>query len=144
VLLQVVSVRVPFTKVTKEDGLRLLDVLSISKPDDDPFPGEDFEDGAHLPAAVQQCTGFNVAGDIVRHVGKELAVRCFVGHPRENPKEAGCRELISPVLAAAALLAGEVQMHAEYSVAGVEAHGTVDWVMNFKDFSVVVVEVSII
>lgn len=40
------------------------------------------------------------------HVGRDLAARALISNPLDNVKEARSRELISPVLMAAAILAG--------------------------------------
>ena len=40
------------------------------------------------------------------HVGCDLAARAFISNPQNSVKEACCRELISPVLVAAVVIAG--------------------------------------
>lgn len=77
------------------------------------------------------------------HLCNDLAARAYVSDPTQGRKEAKCRELISPVLVAAALLAEGVELHAEYSISGLHAFGAVDWAAVYRDMSVVVVEVSV-
>jgi hypothetical protein len=81
-----------------------------------------------------------VLQDIMVHVSNDLAARAFASDPMSNSKEAKCREIISPLLFAAAILA-EVQLHAEYAIVGRRAHGYVDWGMVSGNLAVVVVEV---
>jgi hypothetical protein len=71
-----------------------------------------------------------------------LAARAFVSDPTKGRKDAKCRELISPVLVTAALLAEGVGLHADYSISGLHAFGAADWAAIYRDVNVVVVEVS--
>ncbi|KAL6748239.1 hypothetical protein V8C86DRAFT_2884685 [Haematococcus lacustris] len=73
-------------------------------------------------------------------VGKELAMRVYTGDPQRHTKKASRRELISPLLFAAALLAGDIQVVAEYSATGTVAKGSIDYVLMFYWFCIVVVE----
>jgi hypothetical protein len=80
-------------------------------------------------------------GDIMLHMGRDLALRCLEGHPGEDGKEATMRELISPIIFTAAALTEDIRVLAEYSVQGTRASGSIDWVLLFKHFSIVIVEV---
>ena len=75
------------------------------------------------------------------HTGRDLAMRCLEGHPLEHGKEATMRELISPIIFAAAALPEGVRVLAEYGLHGSKASGSIDWVLLFQTFSIVVVGV---
>lgn len=79
--------------------------------------------------------------DLLQHLGTDLAARLLVSNPQDNIKEAGCRELISPVLVAGVVLTGDIEMHAEFKVEGVQANGNVDWALIYNDLNIIVVEV---
>mmetsp|Transcript_21054 Transcript_21054/g.53527 ORF Transcript_21054/g.53527 Transcript_21054/m.53527 type:complete len:250 (-) Transcript_21054:290-1039(-) len=100
---------------------------------------------AVLPEQVARITGWGTIQDVMGHVGRDLAARALVSNPLDCAKEARCRELISPVLMAAVLIAGagDIEMHAEFHVDGVHAGGSVDWAIVYKKFNIVVVEAKL-
>ena len=59
-----------------------------------------------LKADVQALTGLQTVGHLLQHLGTELALRCIRIDPRLQTKEYAKRELISPLLYIAAILAG--------------------------------------
>eukprot|EP00953_Heterococcus_sp_UTEX-ZZ885_P000887 997-Heterococcus_DN1.PRE.3 len=75
--------------------------------------------------------------EFMLHMGRDLALRCLEGHPGEHGT---MRELISPIIFAAAALTEDIRVLAEYGVHGTRASGSIDWVLLFKRFSIVIVE----
>ncbi|KAG5183821.1 hypothetical protein JKP88DRAFT_195128 [Tribonema minus] len=72
-----------------------------------------------------------------------MAYRVYITPPADIVKEAGLRDLISPVLLAAALLVEGITLVAEFNTAGLRSHGSIDWVLLFKKYSVVVIEAKL-
>ena len=70
------------------------------------FPLAPYDPMAPTERVLQECLDLHTHGDVVQHVGKELALRCCKTDPRQHTKEASKRELIGPVIFAAATLAG--------------------------------------
>ena len=70
------------------------------------FPLAPYDPMASLDSVLEECLHVRTHGDIIQHVGKELALRCCKTDPDRYNKEASKRELISPVIFAAAALAG--------------------------------------
>lgn len=63
---------------------------------------------ATLDPGVTQVTGFETVGDLLSHLGADLALRCLRREPHLLAKEKNNREIISPVLHAAFILAGKL------------------------------------
>jgi hypothetical protein len=61
---------------------------------------------AQAEQVLKDCLNLSTHADIVAHAGKELALRCCKTDPEKYNKEASKKELISPVVFAAAALAG--------------------------------------
>jgi hypothetical protein len=60
--------------------------------------------------------------------------------PLEDDTEYTRRELISPILKAAALIVGGVVLRSEYPIKGRRGHGPVDYVAIYKQFCIVLSE----
>jgi hypothetical protein len=60
-----------------------------------------------LSQDLLSATGLPKTGDILKHVGADLSIRCWQSYPSNAGKEGSKRELISPIIFAAAVLAGK-------------------------------------
>jgi hypothetical protein len=141
-LLQVISCVQPFSSYKNDQGLQLLGVLDSQMfENDEVFPCEPLDSKAALSEALKSCMSCDTVGELMLHMGRDLALRCLEGHPGEHGKEATMRELISPIIFAAAALTEDIRVLAEYGVHGTRASGSIDWVLLFKRFSIVIVEV---
>jgi hypothetical protein len=74
--------------------------------DDAAFPNAVYDEDAALPLDLAAAVNISKHGELLDLVGKELALRVCTGNPQRHTKEASRRELISPLLFAAALLSG--------------------------------------
>ena len=72
-----------------------------------PFALADLTTSARLDDAVIQATSLLFVKDLLIHLGVDLALRCLRSEPRLHPKECAKRELISPLLYVASVLAGK-------------------------------------
>jgi hypothetical protein len=108
---------------------------------DELFPCDPLDSKAALSEALKSCMSCDTVGELMLHMGRDLALRCLEGRPGEHGKEATMRELISPIIFAAAALTEDIRVLAEYGVHGTRASGSIDWVLLFKRFSIVIVEV---
>jgi hypothetical protein len=141
--LQVISCVQPFSSYKNDQGLQLLGVLdSQMVENNEAFPCDALDPYAALSEALKSCMSCDTVGELMLHMGRDLALRCLEGHPGEHGKEATMRELISPIIFAAAALTEDIRVLAEYGVHGTRASGSIDWVLLFKRFSIVIVEVS--
>jgi hypothetical protein len=140
--LQVISCVQPFSSYKNDQGLQLLGVLDSQMiENNEAFPCDPLDPKAALSEALKSCMSCDTVGELMLHMGRDLALRCLEGHPGEHGKEATMRELISPIIFAAAALTEDVRVLAEYGVHGTRASGSIDWVLLFKRFSIVIVEV---
>ena len=80
-----------------------------------PFALADGEKSARLDDAVIQVTNLLCVKDLLVHLGVDLALRCLHGEPRLHLKEYAKRELISPLLYVASVLAGKHFTFVHYS-----------------------------
>lgn len=113
----------------------------VTNQNDASFPEEEWSEDDELTESLQKTMGLKTKGDLMRHMGRDLALRFVESDVAEGGKEAIRRELISPLLFTACALVGGVKVMAEQSIKGVNAHGNVDWVLIFKHYSIVVIEV---
>ena len=105
--MQVISLSKPFSSVGKEEGYKILGVkLQHAKFDPDKFVPQQIVSDQMLSQDLQTATGFSKIGDILQHMGFDLAIQSWQTHPSNDGKEASRRELISPVIFAAAVIAG--------------------------------------
>ncbi|KAL3137959.1 hypothetical protein ABBQ38_005206 [Trebouxia sp. C0009 RCD-2024] len=80
--------------------------------------------------------------DLLNHLEVDLALRCLRSEPQLHSKGYAKRELISPVLYTASILAGELEVAAEYNARDSDAVGSVDFVILKNQFVISVLEVS--
>ncbi|KAL6756295.1 hypothetical protein V8C86DRAFT_91887 [Haematococcus lacustris] len=140
ITLQVLSSAVAFSSYS-EDSLRtLLNTSGAVDMYDAAFPYAAYNQDALLHPGLASALGISKHGELMDLVGKELALRAWYTGDLQRHKEPGRRELISPLLFAAALLAGDIQVVAEYSATGTVAKGSIDYVLMFYWFSIVVME----
>ena len=143
-LLQVTSCVQPFSSYNREQGMKLLGIHEYDMDeDDDMFICDEWKSQAVLSEALKACTSCDTVEELMAHLGRDLALRCLEGHYSGLfGKEASKRELISPILFTAAALTEDMRVLANYRVQGTRASGSIDWVLLFRRFSIVVVEVS--
>ena len=75
----------------------------------------DLKTSAKLDDAVIQATNLVLVKDLLVHLGVDLALRCLRSEPRLHLKEYAKRELISPLLYVASVLAGKHLTFVHYS-----------------------------
>ncbi|GFH24832.1 uncharacterized protein HaLaN_22695 [Haematococcus lacustris] len=143
ITLGVVSICRPFSSFRADEAFRVLDTAAQFA--EDAVFGTQFTLAEYNPTSptdpvLQTSVNLQTHGDIVAHVGKELALRCCKTDPDRYNKEASKKEIISPVIFAAAALAGDVRVEAEYSVCGTLGRGMIDYVILYKHFSIIVLE----
>lgn len=76
-----------------------------------PFAMDELHPSEALEDEVRQMTSMKVVGDLLHHLGVDLALRCLHSEPHVQKKESAKREFISPVLYTAAILAGKLKNH---------------------------------
>lgn len=104
--LQVVSLAAAFSSFKKDSAYKTLEMGKEFVEENDTIFGSPVYDAATpLSSSLCDCVGLKTQGDLMGFVGKELALRCLKTRFIQN--EASKRELISPILFAAAALAGE-------------------------------------
>ncbi len=81
---------------------------AILKPD--MFDAQSLVSDQKLSQDLYSTTELATVEAVSRRMSVDLAMRCWETHPSNTGKEASRRELISPVIFAAALLAGEACM----------------------------------
>ena len=96
----------PLSTFTNEEGLRLLLGPTHPKPTSQSFPKAELDAAALLDVGVTQVTGFRTVEDLLSHLGADLAFKCMHSGPSPYTKQYANREIISPILHAASLLAG--------------------------------------
>eukprot|EP00611_Tribonema_gayanum_P026304 TRINITY_DN6224_c0_g1_i2.p1 TRINITY_DN6224_c0_g1~~TRINITY_DN6224_c0_g1_i2.p1 ORF type:complete len:417 (-),score=86.55 TRINITY_DN6224_c0_g1_i2:51-1301(-) len=129
----------PFSDFDRTSGLALLGVDEVTS-DEALFPSDELDLGAPLPDALTRLVTFarwSSVRDVLQHLAMDMAYRVYTTPPADIDREACLRDLISPVLSAAALLVEGVTLVADFSVAGLRSHGSIDWVLQFKKYSLV-------
>jgi len=116
-------------------------ILKTRRPDPEAdashFSEATYQGDAPVDPELAKMTGLQCHADIITSLGRELALRCYKCDPNADKCK---KEVISPVIFAAAALAGDVKVEAEYSLHGVLGKGYVDYTIMFQDFAIVVVE----
>eukprot|EP00611_Tribonema_gayanum_P019521 TRINITY_DN3397_c0_g1_i1.p1 TRINITY_DN3397_c0_g1~~TRINITY_DN3397_c0_g1_i1.p1 ORF type:complete len:241 (+),score=39.88 TRINITY_DN3397_c0_g1_i1:1157-1879(+) len=97
------------------------------------------------PSANDRRTGsmplpYTSNNDMLDALLKDMTARVCCGVDLGEPQQRSRRELILPVLFAAAAMVGAFRIAAGYDVAGQRAHGTIDWVFLYRRLAVVVCE----
>lgn len=92
---------------TNEEGMKLLMGPNYQEAETKPFALADLKTSAQLDDAVMQVTSLVFVKDLLIHLGVDLAMRCLRREPRLHLKEYAKRELISPLLYVASVLAGK-------------------------------------
>lgn len=80
-----------------------------------PFALADLKTSARLDDAVIKLTNLVLVKDLLSHLGVDLALRCLRSEPRLRRKEYAKRDLVSPLLYVASVLAGKHLMFVHYS-----------------------------
>lgn len=107
VLLQVISDCQPFSDFKADDAYAVLNTAQRAAEDAAAeFPLAPYDPTAQADLVLRECLNLQTHYDIIQHAGKELAMRCCKTDPDRYNREASKRELISPVIFAAAALAG--------------------------------------
>ncbi|GFH17124.1 uncharacterized protein HaLaN_13685 [Haematococcus lacustris] len=140
ITLGVVSICRPFSSFRADEAFRVLDTAAQFA--EDAVFGTQFSLAEYNPTSpadpvLQTSVNLQTHGVIVAHAGKELALRCCKTNPDRYNKEASKKEIISPVIFAAAALAGDVRVEAEYNVCGTLGKGMIDYVILYKHFSII-------
>lgn len=132
----------PLSSFTHEEGMKLLMGPNYQEAETKPFALADLKTSARLDDAVMQVTNLVFVKDLLIHLGVDLALRCLRSEPRLHLKEYAERELISPLLYVASVLAGELEVAAEFSTKDSDAAGSVDFVVLLNSFVISVLEVT--
>ncbi len=106
--MQVISQVKAFSTFKALEAFELLDTpLKFAEEEDAAF--QEAACAADVPLAYElaRSTSFKTQGDLFDHMGVDLALRCMESNPADAGKEATRRELISPVIFAAAALSGQ-------------------------------------
>ncbi|KAL3140352.1 hypothetical protein ABBQ38_004616 [Trebouxia sp. C0009 RCD-2024] len=130
----------PLSSFTNEEGMKLLMGPNYQEAETKPFALADLKTSARLDDAVMQVTSLVCVKDLLIHLGVDLALRCLRSEPRLHSTEYAKRELISPLLFVASVLAGELEVAAEFSTKDSDAAGSVDFVVLLNSFVISVVE----
>lgn len=100
----------PLSSFTNEAGMKLLLGPNYQEATTRSFPMADVDTLAKLENNLGQVTNLEYVEDLLSHLGVDLALRCFQSEPRLQSKEYAKRELISPLLYVAAVLAGKLRL----------------------------------
>lgn len=92
---------------TNKEGMQLLMGPDYQEADPQPFPLADLKTAARLADDVIQVTNIEFVKDLLNHLGVDLALRCLRSDRCLHSKEYAKRELISPLLYVACVLAGK-------------------------------------
>ncbi|KAL0040302.1 hypothetical protein WJX77_002769 [Trebouxia sp. C0004] len=130
----------PLSSFTNEEGMRLLMGPNYQQAETKPFALADLTTSARLDDAVIHVTHLVTVKDSLSHLGVDLALRCLRSEPQLHLKEYANRELISPLLYVASVLAGELEVAAEFSTKDRDAAGSVDFVVLLKSFVISLLE----
>ena len=93
----------PLSSFTNEEGMKLLMGPNCQEAETKLFALADLKTSARLDDAVMQVTNLVFVKDLLIHLGVDLALRCLRLHLKEYAE----RELISPLLYVASVLAGK-------------------------------------
>jgi hypothetical protein len=105
--LQVISDCKPFSSFKADETYHVLETAQqFAEEVAADFPLAPYDPMAPAEQVLKDCLNLCTHADIVAHAGKELALRCCKTDPEKYNKEASKKELISPVIFAAAALAG--------------------------------------
>lgn len=96
----------PLSSFSNEEGLELLLGPKHSEAKTLSFPKADINTEDKLSEVVSQAMDLATVGDVLCHLGADLAMRCLHGEPHSYTKEYARREVISPLLYAASVLSG--------------------------------------
>ncbi len=105
----------PLSSFTNEEGMSLLMGPNYQQAETKPFALADLMTSARLDAAVIHTTNLVTVKDLLSHLGVDLALRCLRSEPKLHSKEYAKRELISPLLYVAFVLAGKQLILVHYS-----------------------------
>ena len=105
----------PLSSFTNEEGMKLLMGPNYQEAETKAFALADLDRSARLADAVIQATNLEFVQDLLKHLGVDLAVRCLHSEPRLHSREYAKRELISPLLYVASILAGKHLTLVHYS-----------------------------
>ncbi len=105
----------PLSSFTNEEGMSLLMGPNYQQAETKPFALADLMTSARLDAAVIHTTNLVTVKDLLSHLGVDLALRCLRSEPQLHSKEYAKRELISPLLYVAFVLAGKQLILVHYS-----------------------------
>ena len=105
----------PLSFFTNEEGMRLLMGRNYQQAETKPFALADLTTSASLDDAVIHVTNLVTVKDLLSHLGVDLALRCLRSEPQLHSKEYAKRELISPLLHVASVLAGKHLILVHYS-----------------------------
>ncbi|KAG5178682.1 hypothetical protein JKP88DRAFT_242047 [Tribonema minus] len=131
----------PFSDFDRISGLALLGMDEVTS-DKALFASDELDLGKPLPHALTRLVTFarwSTVRDVLQHLAMDMAYRVYTTPPADIDREACLRDLISPVLSAAALLVEAVKLVADFSMAGLRSHGSIDWVLQFKKYNTVVI-----
>ena len=98
----------PLSSFTNEEGMQILMGSNYREAETKPFALADLNTSARLDDAVIQATNLESVQDLLNHLGVDLALRCLHCEPRLHSKDYAKRELISPLLYVASILAGKL------------------------------------
>lgn len=104
----------PLSSFSNEEGLELLLGPKHSEAKNVSFPMADLHTEDKVNEIVRHAMDLATVGDVLRHLGADLAMRCLHGEPRSYTKEYAGREVISPLLYAASILSG-IQCHMNWA-----------------------------
>lgn len=108
---QVVLNRKPFNAYSPQMGLELLGVTGITHvAEGSVFTLDEISLDEELPPEIQQRTTWRTVKDVLQHLANDMACRAYISEPHVMGKESAKRELISPLLMAAATIVGDVKV----------------------------------
>ena len=95
---------------TNKEGLKLLlgETAAKVEVDKTAFPADIIDGDAKLDAEVASVLRVGTVQPLLDHLAFDLSLRCLRTQPRLQTEESTKRELISPLLYIAAMLAGEL------------------------------------
>ena len=105
----------PLSSFINEEGMKLLMGPNYQEAETKPFALADLKTSARLDDAVIQLTSLGFVKDLLIHLGVDLALRCLRSEPRLHSKEYAKRELISPLLYIASVLAGKHLTYVQFN-----------------------------
>ena len=100
----------PLSSFTDKEGMKLLLGPNYQEATTRSFPLASVDPSARLENNLRQVANLESVEDLLSHLGVDLALRCFQSEPRLQSKEHAKRELISPLLYVASVLAGKFRL----------------------------------